>query len=797
MYKTIENKIRVNVFLIYAIVIIICIGLSLYIYDSRIEINVQKENIEKHYDELFRTNELIYTINRVQTEANLFVATRQYSHFEQFGVYLDTLEYLVDTLIARETDTVKIEVLREISYLLREKECIIFELGAQFDSQTPFEDLNERLKSYAPAVIDNFLQITMVEQDTIIDVKAYEKQSFWKRVANVFSPPKRATDSTITIRSVKNDTTRHTHLDSLRFISDVNTIARRISTDYKNHILEIESVVGKLIIADQEISSKISDLLIYLYSHIINSRIEEIQEKEQTIDKSNIYFIIGIIIVLTLIFILTYLIINNVNKAYFARKVLEAANARTKDIMESRHKLLLSVSHDIKTPLNSIMGYLELRYDDTCFSKKDISSMTNSSKHILMLIENLLEFSSLEQGKLKFVQNRFNLYELCVETFDMFEPLATCKKLNFKYDFNFSSRLSICSDQLKIKQIINNILSNSIKYTSSGSVVFEVGHIDKKTHFIVSDTGAGIPEDQIETIFLPFSRIEKNNSIAEGTGIGMYVVKGLIDILNGEIKIKSEIGKGTRIEIIIPVKETETVKNNNFNNILMVDDDVTLLEIMKDMIGKLGSKVTVCNNIDEFDEYLKNIEGYDLLITDMDMGDFSGIEILEKAKNAKCSIPVVVMTGKSDFDIKAAQELGFDDYLKKPVTMKTLSGLLGKSGQNKFNGDTLEEMFRDDTKAITEILEIFINSSVENLTTLKQLLLKNDVPKIKYLCHKMLPMCIQIGADNDLTKLLKKFDTLSEKELLSNFTWKNDVEEIIIELGSLIACIKNKYNLFS
>jgi len=531
--------------------------------------------------------------------------------------------------------------------------------------------------------------------------------------------------------------------------------------------------------------------LIELYSNIINSRIEEIDQSERIIKENNIYFAIGIIVVLGLILILIILIISNVNKSLSARKALEQANQKIKETLESRHRLLLSVSHDIKTPLNSILGYLELSNDPE-FYEKNAASMKNSGKHILALLDNLLGYSSLEQGSLRSTKNKFSLKELCLDIIEMFIPLAYQKNLSFSYDLNFDPQLVLYSDKIKIKQIIINILSNSIKYTTSGEINLRVSYEDNMINFHITDTGAGIPEEQINNIFIPFLRIEKNNSIAEGSGLGMYVVKGLVDLLNGEIKINSKVDVGTGIVIRIPAI-TKSINNEiHHKKLLIIDDDMAFLTMIKELLSRLGHDATTCLPGTEFNYYLKHIKNFDIVITDMEMNNFSGMVILEKIKKESKIIPVIIMTARDDFDNIKATDLGFDGYIRKPLDISSIHELLGGTYKAEFDSKLLEQMFDNDKNIINEILITFINSTKGNIKLLHQSIIKNNFIQAQEVCHRMLPMFMQLG-EKDSVIILKKMDFMRGKKSSAYPQWKNDVRKLIKLSTLLINQIEENY----
>ena len=408
--------------------------------------------------------------------------------------------------------------------------------------------------------------------------------------------------------------------------------------------------------------------------------------------------------------------------------------------MESRHHLLLSVSHDIKSPLGSILGHLEL------FEKQgeNVHSMKNSARHILALLENLMEYSSLEQGTLEPTYSGFDPGKAGEEIVEMFLPITDAKGLTLKFN---SDTIRINSDAMKIKQIIINLVSNAIKYTSRGEVCLDIHVNEEKLLIDVKDTGAGIPADKLNEIFKPFTRLESNNTLAHGSGYGMYVVKGLIDLLGGTINILSEVGKGTLIKVEIPVRRAVSVMKNGKKRIAVYEDDPVMAKLVSDMLHNLGHSVVE--------------QDYEVILTDMEMGDISGLDILAAAGD----VPVILMTGRGDFSAEKALKTGFRGFLSKPVSMDDLREVFGE-------GDNLhEDIFN--VEEDEEIMEIFRSSTLENFTLLKQALVASDYAKAKSLCHKMLPMFAQLGYPTD------EFRRMDAHRAGAYEGWQADVEKIL------------------
>ena len=784
MIKTIENKIRLNIVLIYITTVVLCCAMLLFFYYSRNNINEQKRNIEAHEEIIVEIQGLVESINEAQQEVNQYIATKQTAHLDSFNLRLTEIEKQIDTLKINTTDSIPKTLFRELEVLLNKKGETIQELRKLFASRTFSHNIHQNLKRQEAFIEpDTIKKITFIEQDTVIK-REQKKKNLWKRITSVFSS-KQPSDTVITISKERIDTVKITSDDRL-VISKLDTLVRKAQVDYKSHITSIEEQVILLILSDQEISSNISNILINLYNNFLDSRLDEIKNNESWLRNNNTVSIIIGLIALFLILLFIILIINDVNKGLRMRKSLEEANLRTKQLMESRHKLLLSVSHDIKTPLNSILGYLELNNNSNKLTSNDLSSMSNSGKYILSLLENLLKFSSLQQGTLTASLSDFNLYNLCEEIKEMFLPLTRQKGLLFDYSFNFKNNLHITSDLLKIKQIIINVLSNAVKYTPEGKISFQVDIEADSLSVLISDTGIGIPEKQINQVFQPFTRIDENKNIAEGTGFGMYVVKGLVDLLAGKIIIKSKINAGTSIHIKLPVSIAFIEEKTSVaKKIIIVDDDPSFSNLLTNMLNRLGHTVQTCNSLVEFGKHKQQLTSFDLIFTDMEIGSCSGIDILHEIRKINTTIPVFIITGRSDFNKEQAISLGFNDYLPKPVSLNALSNTLNQVSETDDHLKSLREMFDNDEELIRKIIATFHDTTEQNLVLLKHCINTQNFSETQAVCHKMLPMFLQIG-QYDLADFLKRMDSLRGKPETSYPEWKEDAKSFISQTTNML-----------
>ena len=797
-----------KVVLTYFFVFALSCALFYYIFNLRNSIESQRSNIKMQHDALNWVNQFTKNVHGAQNAANLYAFTEQAKYKREFNAYRDEIKAQTDSLATFEINENNKLMVNEIERLINSKGRLSNELSRQFHDFNPLAEFDRTIDDYIPPQPEEEIVITTVSKDTIIRVPKSEKKGFWKRVGKVFNPSEE--DSLVHISIGRTDTLRiqQQRPDTVNILANLRVLSEKAKTEYWKKIKEYEKKTQELVKADNQLSEQISSLLIHLNQEILDSTILEIEKSENLIHENMRISIMVGAVTLVLIIIFIILIISDVNKGYRARRAAEEAKRKTEEIMESRHKLLLSVSHDIKTPLSSILGYVELI--DKTGNEKEINSIQQSAGHILNLLTNLLEFSSLEQGNLQVSNETFNIRQLCDETAEMFEPIAKHKNLVFNYEPSIEENTFILSDQLKIKQILINLISNGVKYTLEGSVSFKARMGRNLVVFDIIDTGVGIPNDKLEEVFKPFVRIETYNQFAEGSGYGMSVVKGLVDLLNGEIHIDSEVGKGSHFEVRIPVGEVEPQleakeevdeDNKKSLNILIIDDDNTLLSVIDTMLHRLGHTAIPCRSMNDFDNALKQLEDFDYILTDREMGAVTGNDLLFLIKEVDPNKPVILMTARMEYTNETAKSEGFDGFLQKPFNLKQLENLFGSVALSENETETaypdfpaFSEMMGNDKEAMTDILTVFVQSTANDMVEMNTLIERLDFVEMQHLCHKMLPMFKQLERD---TTFLAKMNALRGKnETEADYpNWKEDAAQFMAQTDELMDLLEEKYGI--
>ena len=806
-----ERRTSWEVVITYLFVVILCGALFYYIFNLRKSIDSQRSNIDMQHATLDWVSRFTKNVHGAQNAANLYAFTEQAKYQRQFNSYRKSITTQVDSLMLFEISEDNKLMVKEIDQLLKSKGRISNELSRQFHDFNPLAEFDRTIEDYRPPQPEDEIVVTTVAKDTIVRVPKTEKKGFWGRVGNVFRPSEE-TDSLVHVSIERTDTLhiqKH-QTDSLTILADLKVLSNKAKIEYWNKIKDYEKKTQALVNADNQLSEQISTLLIRLNQEILDSTIFEIEKSEALIEENTRTSMLIGAVTIFLIIIFIILIISDVNKGYRARRAAEEAKKKTEEIMESRHKLLLSVSHDIKAPLSSIMGHVELM--DKTGNEKEINSIQQSADHILNLLNNLLEYSSLEQGKLQVSKETFDIGQLCAEITEMFAPIAQHKKLQFNFENCIEEGTILNSDKLKIRQILTNLISNGIKYTLEGSVTFKARLGRNLIVFDIIDTGVGIPDDQREDVFKPFVRIESYNQFAEGTGYGMTVVKGLIDLLGGEIHIESEVGKGSHFEVRLPVEEVKQADENALEgkdnakslNILVFDDDNTLLSVIGNMLQRLGHQAIPCRSKSDLDGALAQIDDYDYILTDREMGAVSGNEILYLVKETDAQKPVILMTGRIEYTTEKAKEEGFDGFLQKPFNMKQLEAMFGNAADNNseeskacsFAEDfpAFSAMMDNDEEAIRQILTVFVTSTADDLLAMNTYIETSKFVEAQDLCHKMLPMFTQLERD---TTFLAKMNTLrgQGKKEKHYRHWKDDALQFMQQADELMDLLAERYGI--
>lgn len=367
-------------------------------------------------------------------------------------------------------------------------------------------------------------------------------------------------------------------------------------------------------------------------------------------------------------------------------------DARESDRLKTA--FLQNISHEIRTPMNGIIGFAQLMAEedmDENQQKEFTQIIVKSSNRLLSIVNDVLEISLIESGKIEAHNNNFVLNELMDELFREFGP-SVGKDVSFSVNKTLSDELSsITTDEIKLRQTIYNLLSNANKFTENGHIEFGYHLKNEKLEFYVEDTGIGIKQEQQETIFNRFVKFEsKLGKLYEGTGLGLAICKGYIKILNGEMWLKSQQGIGSTFYFTIPYVRTKQLKNilrdkskieiNKKITILVIEDDETNLEYLNAIFSNSDFSLISARNGKEALSVCMKEKKIDLILLDLKLPDMSGYEVLEGIKEMLPDIPVIAQTAFAMYEEKKQMvESGFTDIISKPFKKDQLLSVVNKN----------------------------------------------------------------------------------------------------------------------
>lgn len=725
-------------------------------------------------------------------EAEIIGQTLRIGRLNEYPKYKRAMKEasaLIDSLQQLLTDTLQQMRLDTVRSLLRNKEQnMVLVLEAM--KQSPTDELYRQQLDSLIMQQDSILSSTHVRRRVVTHRNSYtihhKPKKFFRRLADVFSPGK--PDSTQVdniIQEEYTDTIDEAYNPVDTIATMLTSIQHKVFQTRQESMRTLDARINQLRIAGGRVSQRVNQLL---------DNIEDDEQKamevriahEQDIRQQAAWTMATIAILAVLLVLIFFTIIwRDITRSNHYRKELEKAKLYAENLLVAREKLMLTITHDIKAPAGSIIGYIDLliRLVQDRRQQFYLHNMKSSANHLLDLITSLLDYHRLEAGKMDIHPVTFNPHELFESIYTSFLPGAEKKQLTLNFEENIPRTLNLEGDPFRIRQIAENLISNALKFTSQGSITIQVDYEQNRFTFRVEDTGCGMSIQEQQRVFQAFTRLQSAQG-QEGFGLGLSITKKLVELLNGEIAIESAPGKGSMFQVVLflpkvtkaPITQVETLSDNKKQwRILLIDDDRIQLNLTEVMIYDLFNHaqhnippvIKCCTQPEELFKLIAS-ETFDIVFTDIQMPAMNGFELLQKLRSLDVpqakNIPVIAITARSDMDETDFCTQGFAGCLHKPFNQTELLKIFKTHIQEDWKGNTVQTDSKpsdtectynfspltafsgDDPAAAHEILETFIGESTKNYERMKQALSNKDMADLCNVAHKMLPTFTMIEA---------------------------------------------------
>ncbi|MBW1658169.1 hybrid sensor histidine kinase/response regulator [Flavobacterium quisquiliarum] len=798
--ETKKSYTALKVLFSYVALLALVVTVGWFLYSENVVYNKLEDKIAFEKTKILKVSKLFSNVYKTESLARQTIQSNSEKDFKNYLIETDSLRLRLDTLKQIVTTEYQKTLLDSVTFLLSEKTKNIKQLKEIKNKADDETSVNNAID-----------EITKME----FNLRKLELQDFTKNPNQLGSYQRSVLqryvdylnsnipdDSTNTLSKKASDSIL---ANSKKLLSTV-----KLKAEKKKESLNFEE--NKLLQNEMAISDQLRKVLRIIEREIIINSIKNNSLKEKSLKRVNEIVTASAVIGLLLTVFFSILIVSDYSKSQVYKKQLEIANFKTKNLLKSREQLISTVSHDLKTPLSTIVGYSELLGNSDVNTKQSyfIKNIKNSSEYITQLVQDLLDFSQIEAGKISIEKVPFLLPEIIEDVAQNIQTVYKQKDIDLIINVDEKFQKRIVGDPFRLKQILTNIIGNAYKFTEQGHIRI-AAYADEEDTFTISiqDTGIGIEKANQKLVFEEFAQANENiEKTYGGTGLGLSICKKIISILGGSLSLDSIFGKGSTFTIQLPLffdnsqpvqneAISKPLKNSKKQTFIVVDDDINLLNLTSGVLKQEQHQVYSFTNPLKALETIQNTH-FDFVITDIQMPEIDGFMFLEKLKELPETTfknqPVIALTGRTDLDLSVYKNAGFTTVVKKPyspkILLETIQHILDHeeipvaetiendedSASQMYSLETLKDFLGQDDSALKEVLKSFIENTHDNLNLLKTAVSDTNHDEIKSISHRIAPMFRQIQAKEigEILKTLEKEDlnTLDIKSIYSDLEQK-------------------------
>ena len=772
----------IKVLFSYVALAALVVSVGWFLYSENVVYSQLESKIAFEKTKILKISKLFSNVYKTESLARKTIQTNSETDFKSYIVEQDSLKSRIDTLKQLVTTQYQKTLLDSVTYFLSEKTENIRKLKTIKNKANDEVSVNNAIDEITKLEFKlRKLELSDFTKNPN-DLGGYQRSVLQRYVdyLNQNIPD----DSTNTLSKKASDSILST---SKKLLSTVKR-----ETEKKKESLNFEE--NKLLKNEIAISEQLRKVLRIIEREIIINTIKNNALKDKSLKRVNEIVTASAIIGLLLTVFFSILIVSDYSKTQLYKKQLEIANYKTQNLLKSREQLISTVSHDLKTPLSTIVGYTELLGNSAINTKQSyfVKNIKNSSEYISQLVQDLLDFSKIEAGKIAIEKVPFSLTETIYEVAHNIQSVYKQKNIELIISVDESFNRRMIGDPFRLKQILSNIIGNAFKFTEEGFIKINGYALSDEPFFVIKieDSGIGIKEENQQLVFEEFA--QANESIEKkygGTGLGLAICKKIIAILGGQLNLESTFGKGSTFEVKLPLQfdssENSVVEikktgplNTKKQTFVIVDDDPNLLGLTSSVLKQEKHHVLSFNKAKDALKVMKTAQ-FDFVITDIQMPEMDGFMFADSLRNdantTYTNQPIIALTGRADLDFSVYTQAGFTTIIKKPyspkVLLETIQHILDNTsipdhGQDEsvadlpvqlYSLETLKDFLGNDEEALREVLKSFIENTREIFPLLEKAVTEKNNKEINSIAHRITPMFKQIQA-NEIAKILNRLE---------------------------------------
>ena len=742
-------KIFVGYFLLIGLVL--TAAALVYIEYRNIECAVQEEEqTAERWKQANRTFETMYDL--AMSELHTFTADKEgYEEYERKNL---AAQQMLDSLKRLYPEEKQLERIDSAKSILAEKSLQVLCLMGTFKDLAHTDSLIEC----------QIREMTLVEQKAIRELKKDSEQKKGSWIGRLFKKKNR-----------KQEPVEQAAESRTQAVGRLTKLREEISERNESLRSRMEMQTDSLRLRNEYLNKNFARLMHEFQQASTEQRVAEMEEM-LSMRRHSFSYIAGLTLFgMLLSFVLYSIIHRDIRRRYRERLKLIVLNEEKQEMLEQKERCMMTMSHELRSPLSAVMGYAELLPDISCEGEVNQIKLNilQAGERMQSLLNTLLSYYRLTAGKVRVNPVLFSPQSIERTLGGLFSVAAEEKGLSLHTEYVGDGLAVVSGDRERILQIGQNLLSNAIKFTDEGCVTLSVRFEDGVMSMGVGDTGAGMTDEEKKRAFEPFARLA-NADVQEGFGLGLNITKELTEMLGGQLEVDSKKGEGTTFRITLPLPSASGIKEDipelrttdlpKNLRVIAVDDDKVILNLIQQQMEYAGVHCDICRNPSEMVERLR--EGhYDLLLTDIRMPGMNGYELLELLRNSNVGnskeVPVLVITAHVPRKKEELMEAGFDGCLYKPFAREELYAAVnaalerGKE-RNGHEEETDEIDFspllvkEEDGK---EMLHILRKQTQRDMEVLADIVRRQDMDALTDMVHHLLPVWTMLRIDDCLLEL--------------------------------------------